>query len=56
MPRRRYAMEPLPAETLPAVPHVVFLIFNLTIPNIIDWGVVIAGILLAAWGRLPRIF
>jgi hypothetical protein len=46
----------LPPEMLPAVPHIAFLIFNWTIPNMIAWGVVIAAFFLAAWLRLPRIF
>lgn len=49
-------MDKLPPEMLPAVPHVVFLIFNLSIPGIIAWGVVIAAIFFAAWARLPKIF
>jgi hypothetical protein len=49
-------VEPLPPELLPTVPHVVFGIFNLAIPNIIAWGVVIGAVLLAAWVRLPRFF
>ena len=39
-----------------AVPHVSFWVFNLAIPNIIVWGVVISGFVLAAWARLPKIF
>jgi hypothetical protein len=50
------AMEPLPAEAMQAVPHVSFWVFNLAIPNIIVWGVVISGFVLAAWARLPKIF
>jgi hypothetical protein len=49
-------VEPLPPELLPVVPHVVFGIFNLAIPNIIAWGVVIGAVLLAAWARLPKFF
>jgi hypothetical protein len=49
-------MEPLPPELLPTVPHVVFGIFDLAIPNIVAWGVVIAAVLLAAWVRLPKFF
>lgn len=49
-------MEPLPPELLPTVPHVVFGIFNLAIPNIIAWGVVLGAVLLAAWARLPKFF
>jgi len=49
-------MELLPTQMLPAVPHVVFGIFDLAIPNLFAWGVSIAVFFLAAWGRLPRIF
>ncbi len=47
-------MNPLVTQTLPAVPHVVFGIFNLAIPNIIFWGVVIVLFAVAAWARLPK--
>lgn len=46
----------LPPEMLPAVPHVVFGVFNLAIPNIIVWLVAIGILFLAAWARLPRVF
>ena len=46
-------MHALTTETLPAVPHVVFGIFNLSIPNVIFWAVVIVGFAVAAWMRLP---
>jgi hypothetical protein len=49
-------MEKLPPELLSTVPHVTFLIFNLAIPNIIAWGVVIVALSLAAWARLPKLF
>jgi hypothetical protein len=49
-------MEALPPEALRSVPHIVFGIFNLAIPNIIVWAVVIFGFAVAAWARLPRIF
>ncbi|MFN2186176.1 MAG: hypothetical protein ACK2UU_19500 [Anaerolineae bacterium] len=49
-------MEQLPPQTLPAVPHVAFWIFNLAIPNIIAWVAVIAIFFVAAWARLPKIF
>ena len=49
-------MEPLPAQTLSAVPHVVFWIFNLAIPNILAWAALIIIFLAAAWVRLPRVF
>jgi hypothetical protein len=49
-------MEQLPTPLLPAVPHVVFGIFDLAIPNIIAWAMVIVVFLSAAWLRLPGIF
>ncbi|MEJ2707926.1 MAG: hypothetical protein P8074_09980 [Anaerolineales bacterium] len=49
-------MEPLPPAMLPAVPHVTFSIFNLAIPNIVAWGLVIVLFFVAAWLRLPKIF
>jgi hypothetical protein len=49
-------MEPLPPQMLPAVSHVVFSIFDLAIPNIIAWGLVIVLFLISAWARLPGIF
>jgi hypothetical protein len=49
-------MEPLPPEALRAVPHVAFSVFNLAIPNIVVWGVLILGLVVAAWARLPKIF
>ena len=49
-------MEPLPPETLPAVPHVTFSVFNLAIPNLIAWGAVIAAFIIAAWACLPKLF
>ena len=54
--RESNAMQPLPPETLPAVPHVTFSVFNLAIPNIAVWLAVIAGFGAATWARLPRIF
>lgn len=47
-------MSDLTLQTLPAVPHVVFGIFNLAIPNIIFWGLVILLFAGAAWARLPK--
>jgi hypothetical protein len=49
------AMEPLPPALLPAVPHIVFGVFNLAIPDIAVWGVLILGFVLACWARLPKI-
>jgi hypothetical protein len=50
------AMEPLPPEALRAVPHIAFSIFNLAIPNIIAWAILISIFVIAAWARLPKIF
>ncbi len=47
-------MGPLATERLPAVPHVVFGIFNLAIPNLIAWAVLVIVFAAAAWFRLPR--
>ncbi|MCL4511935.1 MAG: hypothetical protein M1470_12815 [Bacteroidetes bacterium] len=41
---------------LPAVPHVVFGIFNIAIPNIIAWSIVVVVLLIGAWMRLPKVF
>ncbi len=49
-------MNQLPPETLSATPHITFGIFNLAIPNIIAWGVIILIFFVAAWARLPKIF
>jgi hypothetical protein len=49
-------MERLPAQLMPATPDVAFGIFNLAIPNILVWVVLIAVFFVAAWTRLPRIF
>lgn len=46
----------IPTQQLLAVPHLIFGIFNLSIPNIIAWVIVIGGFLLASWIRLPKIF
>jgi hypothetical protein len=46
-------MSSLAIESLPAVPHVVFGIFNLSIPNIIFWAVVIISFFLGCWARIP---
>jgi hypothetical protein len=48
-------MESLPPELLRAVPHIAFGVFNLAIPNIIVWGLLILGFVLACWARLPKI-
>jgi hypothetical protein len=49
-------MNLLPPEMLSTVPHVTFSIFNLAIPNIIAWVIVIAVFFVAVWLRLPKIF
>ncbi|MCL5032122.1 MAG: hypothetical protein M1542_02585 [Thermotogae bacterium] len=46
----------LPPSQLPAVPHLIFGIFNLSIPDLIAWVIVIGGFFFAAWLRLPKIF
>jgi hypothetical protein len=46
----------LPPQLLPAVPHVTFGIFNLAIPNIIAWLVIVVTFPVAAWLRLPKFF
>lgn len=47
-------MEALPSQLLPAVPHVVFGIFDFALPNLVAWGLVDLTLLAAAWLRLPR--
>ncbi len=47
-------MEELPAQLLPVLPHVKFLIFNITIPNLVMELLVLAVFLLAGWARLPK--
>lgn len=49
-------MAPVTAQSLPAVPHVVFGVFNLAVPNIIAWVVVLVVFLLAATLRIPAYF
>jgi hypothetical protein len=49
-------VEPLPAAALPAVPHVMFSVFNLALPNIVAWALVVAVVLVAARLRLPKFF
>ena len=46
----------LPPEMLPAVPNVVFGIFDLAVPNLVMWLIAITILLIAAWARLPRFF
>ncbi|MGC8611242.1 MAG: hypothetical protein ACP5QV_05040 [Athalassotoga sp.] len=45
----------LPTQQLQAVPHLIFGIFNLSIPDLIAWVIVIGGFFFAAWLRLPKI-
>ncbi len=47
-------MGQLPAQLLPATPHVTFWIFNLAIPNIIAWATVLAIFAMSAWARMPK--
>ncbi|BBJ28471.1 hypothetical protein [Athalassotoga saccharophila] len=49
-------IEMLPIQQLPAVPHLIFGIFNLSVPDLIVWVIVIGGFFFAAWLRLPKIF
>lgn len=46
-------MDQLTTQSLPAVPHVVFGIFNLAIPNIMFWILVVVVFCVSAWLRLP---
>lgn len=47
-------MNEITTQTLPAVPHVVFGIFNLAIPNVVFWALVILIFAVSTWLRLPR--
>ena len=49
-------MAPPIASSLPAVPHVTFGIFNLAVPDIIAWAVVLLVFALAVGLRLPPFF
>jgi hypothetical protein len=49
-------MNQLPTQLLPAVPHIIFGIFDLAVPNIISWGVAFVLFFIAAWARLPKLF
>jgi len=49
-------MDPLPAQMLPAVPHITFGIFNLAVPNIIAWGSIALIFAIALWVRIPNLF
>ncbi len=47
-------MEELPAQLLPVLPHIKFLIFNITIPNLVMELLLLAAFFFAAWARLPK--
>ena len=46
----------LPTQLLPAVPHLTAGIFNIGIPNLIAWILVVVIFFAGAWVRLPRFF
>ncbi|MDE2360730.1 MAG: hypothetical protein KGL70_15270 [Betaproteobacteria bacterium] len=46
-------MQNLTIETLPVVPHIVFGIFDLAIPNLIFWIAVIFVFFAGCWARMP---
>jgi hypothetical protein len=54
--KRRLAVGALPTELLPTVPHIQFSIFNLAIPDIAVWAVLLSVFAVALWARLPRVF
>lgn len=47
-------MQNLIIETLPVVPHVVFGIFDLAIPDLIFWVAVIFAFFAGCWARIPN--
>ncbi len=47
-------MRNLTIETLPAVPHIVFGIFNLAIPDLIFWVAVVLAFFAGCWARMPK--
>ena len=47
-------MEALPTRLLPVLPHIKFLIFNITIPNLVMELLALCVFFLAAWARLPK--
>lgn len=47
-------MHRLAIETMPAVPHFVFGIFNLGVPNIIFWVAVIIVFIVGSRARMPK--
>ncbi len=46
----------IPAQGLPPVPHLAFGIFNLAIPDIIAWMIVLIVFAISIWLRLPKFF
>lgn len=42
------------SQTLPAVIHLKFLIFDWSLPNVIMGVILIAVFFVAAWARLPK--
>ncbi len=44
----------LPTQLLSAVPHFTFSIFNVAIPNLIAWSLLVVVFVAALWSRLPR--
>ncbi|MGO9412553.1 MAG: hypothetical protein ACLQCB_17605 [Spirochaetia bacterium] len=47
-------MEQLSAQLMPVVRHLVFSIFNISVPNLIIGIVIILILFLGAWARLPH--
>ncbi len=46
-------MDQLSTQLLPVVTHFSFLIFNISLPNLIVGALLIAIFFLGAWARLP---
>jgi hypothetical protein len=49
-------MDHIPVSLLASVPHLVFGIFNLAMPNIVAWIGLVFMFGIAAWLRLPACF
>ncbi|HVC19195.1 MAG TPA: hypothetical protein VNE16_03890 [Vicinamibacterales bacterium] len=49
-------MPTLPPDALPAVPHLAWSVFNLAIPNLVAWLVVLVALVAGLSTRLPRVF
>ncbi len=47
-------MQNLTVENLPAVPHVVFGVFNLAVPDLLFWIAVIVVFFVGCWARMPK--